>query len=73
VIEAGHWYDVQLQVRGHDTWCSVDGQTELLYRDGAFGHGRFGFGTMSTEVRFRNIRVTSADGEEIWKGLPSLP
>jgi len=72
-IEQGRWYEVLVKVRGQEIWCSVGGQVELHCIDAPFANGMFGFGTFSSEVRFRNIQLATAEGRVFWKGLPDLP
>jgi tRNA A-37 threonylcarbamoyl transferase component Bud32 len=73
VQETDHWYKVRVEVRGAKVRCALDGNPLFDYTDAHFPKGRVGLGTANTAARFRNIKVTSADGKVLWDKLPDLP
>ncbi len=72
-IEHLRWYKVNIEVRGPEARCYLDGRAILHHVDDRLTVGRVGLGSNWTEVHFRNIRITSLDGEVLWEGLPELP
>ena len=69
----GRWYQVWVKVRGAECWCYLDGQELLHDVDKRFTKGRVGLATWDATARFRDIVVTTPDGEVLWKGVPDLP
>lgn len=75
VIEAGHWYRIRLRCEGRRTQLWLDDQQVIDYTDDGKGplRGRVGIGTWATQARFRQLRVTSLDGRQLFAGLPDVP
>jgi formylglycine-generating enzyme required for sulfatase activity len=68
----GRWYDVLVKVRGAESWCFLDGQELFHEIDERFTHGRVGLATWHASARFREITITTPDGDVLWSGLPQL-
>jgi len=69
----GHWYKVWVKVRGPECWCYLDAQMLLHDVDKRFTKGRIGLATWDANARYRDIVVTTPEGEILWSGLPQLP
>jgi hypothetical protein len=73
-VEPQRWYKVRVEARGDTFRCLVDGSKLFEFTDGHFARGQVGLSTWGTVVRFRNIKVTAADGRTVlWDGLPKVP
>ena len=72
-IDRDRWHKISVVVRGAETRCLVDGAEVMKYKDESLTRGRVGLGTHHTVVRFRNVEITSPEGEVWFKGLPKLP
>jgi eukaryotic-like serine/threonine-protein kinase len=68
----GRWYHVLVKVRGAESWCFLDGQELFHDIDDRFTHGRVGLATWDASARFREIAITTPEGEVLWSGLPQL-
>ena len=73
-IETGKWYDIRIRVEGKHIQAWLDGEKLIDWTDGekAVTKGRVGIGTWSTQARFRNLKVTSLDGDVLYSGLPDM-
>jgi hypothetical protein len=71
-IENRRWYNAVVKVRGNRMEAYVDGKLLCDHVDGRLPKGRVGLGVHTTVCRFRNIKVTAADGTVLWSGLPDL-
>jgi formylglycine-generating enzyme required for sulfatase activity/serine/threonine protein kinase len=69
----GRWYKVWVKVRGAECWCYVDGRELLHDVDKRFTSGRIGLATWDATARFRDVVVTTPEGDVLWKGLPDVP
>ena len=74
-IETGKWYSVRIRCEGPHLQVWLDGKQVIDFTDDANAHlaGKVGIGTWATQARFRNIKVASLDGKELFSGLPELP
>jgi 3-keto-disaccharide hydrolase len=72
-LKKDRWYDVRVEVRGPICRCLLDGELWFEQTDTRFKQGCVGLGSPATNVRFRDIKVTSVDGTILWEGLPKLP
>jgi hypothetical protein len=68
----GRWSHVLVKVRGAESWCFLDGQELFHDIDDRFTHGRVGLATWDASARFREIAITTPDGDVLWNGLPQL-
>ncbi len=73
-VETGKWYSIRIRCEGNHIQAWMDDEQVLDYRDRRSPHlsGGVGLGTWSTQARFRNIKVTSLDGETLYEGLPEV-
>jgi hypothetical protein len=72
-IKRDHWYEVRIEVRGTSCRCLLDGVEWFSGEDSRLAKGRLALATIGSVVRFRDIRVTSEDGETVlWEGNPLL-
>lgn len=70
-IEEGRWYKIRVRCEGNHFEVFLDGEPLIEYTDpGAHLQGAVGIGTWSTQAEFRNLKVTSLDGETLFEGLP---
>jgi serine/threonine protein kinase len=67
----GRWYDVLIKVCDSKYWCYINGD-EVFHGDSRFTKGRIGLAAWDAKARFRDIVITSPEGEELWKGPPEL-
>src|SRR5262249_14013588 len=72
-IEFERWYDVKVEVRNSEFRCFLDGKRLFDHIDDRFKAGLIGFATWDAVARFRDIEVTTPEGQLIGKGLPVLP
>ncbi|MCF7668538.1 MAG: DUF1080 domain-containing protein [Verrucomicrobia bacterium] len=73
-IAENHWYDIKVRCEGNHIQVWLDGERVLNYRDTDNPHlrGRVGIGTWSTKAVFRDIKVTSLNGDLLLSGLPEI-
>ena len=73
-IATGKWYDIRVRVDGKRIQAWLDGQKLIEWTDGdkAVLKGRVGVGTWSTQARFRNLKVTTLDGDVVYEGVPDM-
>jgi hypothetical protein len=68
----GHWYKMQVEVRGKQIRCFKDGQKLFEYLDARQPNGQIGLDTWVSSMSWKNLRVTAPDGKILWEGLPDL-
>jgi serine/threonine protein kinase len=71
-IEPDTWHDIRVDAHGADFDCYVDGEQWFHEHDDRYTHGRIMLVTRSAAARFRDIRVTAADGSVLFSGPPDL-
>ena len=71
-IAEGEWYKMKVIVRGDRVSCYLDDQLLFTGTDPRYAGGRVGIGTWGTAARFRRIKLTRADGNILFEGLPQL-
>ncbi|MCH5373462.1 MAG: DUF1080 domain-containing protein, partial [Planctomycetes bacterium] len=71
-IDAGRWYRVRVRCEGPRIRVWLDDRLLIDFQD-SDGHraGAVGVGTWATRARFRNLKVTSLDGDILYQGLPA--
>jgi formylglycine-generating enzyme required for sulfatase activity/predicted Ser/Thr protein kinase len=67
------WYSLKLEVRADTYRAFLDGALVFEQTDPRFSHGRLGLFTNNAAARFRGIRLTAANGNLLFQGLPQLP
>ncbi len=72
-VDQTQTYSVKISMRGKTIRSFLNGGKILEATDDRFTPGRVGVGAYFTSVRFRNIVVTSASGQVLFKGPPELP
>ncbi len=77
VIDDNRWYTARVSVRGSHILCTLhdDQNNKMLEFDASSENhptGCVGLGTWGSVYRYKNIKVTSPDGQELWNGLPAL-
>jgi alpha-N-arabinofuranosidase len=72
-IDTGKWYQIRVRCEGNHIQIWLDGKQVLDYTDRRSPHlsGKVGVGTWATRAKFRNLKVSSLDGEILFEGLPS--
>jgi len=71
-IETRKWYKIRVRCEGDHIQIWLDGEQVLDYTDRRRPNlkGRVGVGTWATTAKFRNIKVTTLDGDVLFEGLP---
>jgi alpha-N-arabinofuranosidase len=70
-IETGRWYNIRLRCEGSHIQVWLDEEKVFDFSDdNAILQGRVGVATWLTRAEFRNIQVTSLQGEVLYEGLP---
>jgi len=71
-IETGKWYSIRVRCEGLRIQVWLDGNSVIDHTDDASAvlSGKVGVGTWGTQASFRNLKVTSLGGKELYKGLP---
>ena len=68
------WYTARVRVRGSHSECFLgDGERDVKvfeFDDPAHPSGRVGLQFSRSKYRFKDIKVTSADGKVLWRGHP---
>ncbi|MCX7819770.1 MAG: DUF1080 domain-containing protein [Kiritimatiellae bacterium] len=73
-IDTGRWYRVRVRVEGGRLQAWLDDQPILEWLDPSpISAGCVGIGTWETRAEFRNLRVTTPEGQPLWEGLPPIP
>ena len=75
-IEEGRWYEIRIRCEGDHIQCWLDAKKIIDMRDrrSPYLAGQIGLGTWGTAARYRNIRVTSLDGQtELYADIPDVP
>ena len=68
-IETGKWYSIRVRCEGNNVKVFLDGQQILDVTDPQMARaGQVGIGTWSTQAQFRNLKVTSLDGQNVLLG-----
>lgn len=76
-IDPDRWYRIRVRCEGlrFQAWLDDTLVLDVTEPRAAGGPttGKAGFGTWSTQAVFRNVRVTTLDGQVLCAGLPPLP
>ncbi len=75
-VDTDVWYDIRIRAEGNTFECWLDDELIFAFTDDSSSPnmtGQVGVGTWQTQVRFRDIEVTSLGGETLFSGLPDLP
>ena len=74
-IVKDRWYKIRIRCKGNNFKAWIDDEQVLDYTDETGTHlkGAVGLGSWSTEVNYRNIKVSSLTREDLFTGLPELP
>jgi len=66
-IETGKWYHVKIVVKGSSIKCYLN--TKLIHEaaNHALPAGGIGLGSWSTQVQYKNVKVTGADGKVLYQ------
>jgi len=69
------WVPIRIKVSGSRIEVSMNGETILTYEDSEnpLKNGAVGLGSWGTAVSYRNLRVTSPDGQVLYQALPKVP
>jgi len=72
-IEPGHWYGMEVRAIGDKIMCLADGAKIFEYSSNELSRGKVGLRSGGPfPVRFRNLKVTTPEGELLWEGFPGL-
>ena len=75
-ILSGAWCTARVRVRGGRVTCSLHNGDRYVvwfdFDDDLHPKGRVGLATWHAACRFKNIRVTTLDGKDMWEGLPAV-
>ncbi|MBL7219772.1 MAG: DUF1080 domain-containing protein [Phycisphaerae bacterium] len=66
-IKNGKWYRIGIEVKGPSIKCYLNGK--LIHTATNYSHkaGGIGLGSWSTQVQYKNIRVTTPDGKMLYR------
>ncbi|HEV8066201.1 MAG TPA: protein kinase [Planctomycetaceae bacterium] len=69
------WYDILVKVRGHRFDCFINGALTINgeNEEHVALNGAIGFRTHKWPVSYRNLRVTTPEGQVLLEGLPKMP
>lgn len=71
-VQPGHWIKLEANVSGDTFQCFVNGEEAFHYTNPNQPSGGVALSTFGQcACRFRNIKVTAADGTVLWEGLPT--
>ena len=70
--EHHRWYKAKVEVRGAKVRCSLDGKDLFVFEDADLPQGMVGLSNGNSAVRWRNLKVTAADGRVLWEGFPEF-
>ena len=70
-LKAGTWHKLTVKVRGNKIECFVDGTKVIEATDDKYPTGGIGL-RGGVGIRFKEVRVTDADGKELMRGVPPL-
>ena len=73
-IDKGKWYRIDVRCEGRHFVVKLDGETLIDFTDDQRAHlrGAVGIGTWATQAEFRNLKVTSLDGQVLHQGQAPL-
>jgi len=71
-IETDLWYKIRVKCKGPQLQVWLNDKEMVDFTDEQHPHlsGRVGLGTWRTAAQFRNLKVTSLDGNILFEGLP---
>lgn len=74
-IDADVWHKIKIRCMANriQAWLNDNQILDFTDKDNPHLSGRVGLGSWSTEVNYRNIKVTSPEGDILYEGLPELP
>jgi serine/threonine protein kinase len=72
-VDVGRWYQIEVTVLGDKFECMVDGSVFFNYSSNQISRGCIGLNSGVYPCRFRDIMVTTPNGDVLWEGLPDLP
>ncbi len=67
------WYKVKISLRGQFIRVQLDEHLLFACKDDFCQKGNLFLCCYDSAGRFRNIKVTAADGSVLWEGVPDLP
>lgn len=67
------WYRFEIRSRGDQCTILVDGVPLLEAQGIGLLQGCIGFNTYYSSTKWRNLSVTSPDGQLLWEGFPEVP
>lgn len=73
-VETNKWYPIKIRCEGNNVKVFLDGKQILDVTDDGFAkRGGVGVGTWDTQAQYRNIKVTSLDGQTVfYNDVPKL-
>jgi hypothetical protein len=71
-IADNRWYEIHIKARGKRVECFLDGHRQFEFTDPDRRGGGVGITCMRMAARFKDIKITAADGKVLWKGPPHL-
>jgi serine/threonine protein kinase len=74
-INSEIWYDINIKVRGHRIDCFINGSLTISdeSEDNVALNGAVGLRTHKWPVSYRDLRVTTPEGQVLLEGLPKMP
>ena len=72
-IEKGKWYPIRVRCEGARIQAWLGGKQVCDFTDPKpLAAGKVGVGTWATQARFRNLKVASLDGKELFSGVAQV-
>lgn len=65
-IETGRWYRIKIVVEGPSIKCYLDDELVHDERNDLYPAGGVGLGSWSTQVEYRDVRVTDLEGRKLY-------
>jgi alpha-N-arabinofuranosidase len=73
-IEKNRWYRIRVRCEGPQFQVWLDAERIIDFRDDQLAHlrGKVGVGTWATQAEYRQVRVATLDGKELFSGAPEM-
>ena len=67
------WYKIDIKLRGPNIQVLIDDQEIFNVNDEHHRKGYVGLLTYYSRIKWRNLKVTTPEGEILWEGFPEIP
>ncbi|MFC1805591.1 family 16 glycoside hydrolase, partial [Planctomycetota bacterium] len=69
-VQTGRWYDIRIVVQGPSIKCYLDGKLVHDIQNKTYPRGGIGLGSWSTQVEYKDVSVTTLDGQKLLGAEP---